>query len=465
MGCQNAVNDDNIMYNSHMREECDNYIKRLVEEYRNTHILKQARDLLIGENNIEKRDIKGYHGREILELLQNADDAYQKSIINGCKPNENLEVSISYIDNVLTVVNTGTFFDEDGIKAIVQGNNSSKSGKYIGSKGTGFRSILNWAKSVKIFSGDFNVEFSKSIVIGLTGTPSTNGLMDLWAEYRLLDLGQRLGRYITQYRLRYFQPDKRNGMQIFSYKPLPGAEEQIYKAIGDITISMKSADYLKMPEKVVSTVEVCLSEDERSIYDNLKDEFVLKHKGEEITASNAAVLSGKLIQLANGAVYSDDGKTISVHERKLEALQQLIEEANGKSLLVAYWYKHDRERIIELLKKLEVRFSDLAASQSIADWNKGRLDIGLIHPASSGHGLNLQEGGSTIVWFGLTWSLELYQQTNARLYRQGQKEKTVVIQHIVCKGTIDERIMKALSGKQRIQDELIDAVRAEVTDA
>jgi len=302
-------------------------------------------------------------------------------------------------------------------------------------------------------------------IIGLTGTPSANGLMDLWAEYRLLDLGQRLGRYISQYRTRYFQPDKRNGMQVFSYKPLPGAEEKIYEAIGDITISMRSDDHLAMPEKVSSTVEVVLSPEERKAYDGMRKELVLEFKGEEITAANAAVLSGKLIQLANGAVYSDGGKATVIHGRKLDALSQLVEEANGKSLLVAYWYRHDRDRIAELLGKLGVRFSDITTSKAIRDWNSGMLDVGLIHPASSGHGLNLQEGGSTIVWFSLTWSLELYQQTNARLYRQGQKSGTVVIQHIVARGTIDERIMSALEGKQRIQDGLIDAVRAEVSDA
>ena len=301
-------------------------------------------------------------------------------------------------------------------------------------------------------------------IIGLTGTPSSNGLMDLWAEYRVLDLGARLGRYITQYRLKYFEPDKRNGMQVFSYKPLSGAEEEIYKRISDITISMKSTDFLKMPEKVLCSVEVELSEEERSVYNRLKEEFVLDLKGQEISAANAAVLAGKLIQLANGAVYSDDEKVITVHDKKVEVLEELVEEANGKSLLVAYWYKHDKARIIELLKKLGVRFSELSTKQSIEDWNNRKLDIGLIHPASSGHGLNLQEGGSTLVWFGLTWSLELYQQTNARLYRQGQKDSTVVIQHIITKDTIDERILKALQSKNKIQDSLLEAVKAEVRD-
>lgn len=299
-------------------------------------------------------------------------------------------------------------------------------------------------------------------IIGLTGTPSSNGLMDLWAEYRVLDMGQRLGRYITQYRLKYFQPDKRNGMQIFSYKPLSGAEEQIYKAISDITISMKAENFLKMPERVFSSVEVCLSEEEKESYDRLKNDFVLEHKDEEITASNAATLAGKLIQLANGAVYADEGKSIEIHDKKLEALEELIEEAIGKPILVSYWFKHDKERIIALLKKLGVKFSDLTESQSIEAWNKGELDVGLIHPASCGHGLNLQDGGATIVWFSLTWSLELYQQTNARLYRQGQKERTVVIQHIVTKDTIDERILRVLQSKDKVQDNLLEAVKAEV---
>jgi SNF2 family DNA or RNA helicase len=292
-------------------------------------------------------------------------------------------------------------------------------------------------------------------IIGLTGTPSSNGLMDLWAEFRLLDMGQRLGRFITQYRNNYFMPDKRNGQIIYSYKPLPYAEEAIYKQISDITISMKSTDYLQMPELVSSQYEVQLSEEERERYEQLKAEFILHLSDEEITAANAASLTGKLVQLANGAIYTDTGDIVEFQDRKLDALEDLIEAANEKPVLVAYWFKHDLQRI---KKRFAVR--ELKSSKDIEDWNNGKIPVAVIHPASAGHGLNLQAGGSTLIWFGLTWSLELYQQTNARLWRQGQTDRTVVIQHIITKGTIDERILKALSHKKLTQNALIDAVKA-----
>ena len=297
-------------------------------------------------------------------------------------------------------------------------------------------------------------------VIGLTGTPSANGLMDLWAEFRLLDMGARLGRFISHYRLDYFQPDKRNGQVIFSYKPLPGAEQRIYNKISDITISMKSTDLLKMPELVSSEYTVRLSDEERKRYDELKQDLVLQLPEGDITAANAAALTGKLCQIANGAIYTDDGETITVHDRKLDALEDMIEAAGGKPLLVAYWFKHDLARITERLQKLHVPFFKLDSADSIRKWNIGELPVALIHPASAGHGLNLQSGGSCLVWFGLTWSLELYQQTNARLWRQGQNAETVVVQHIVAKGTIDERILKVLSKKDITQSALIDAVKA-----
>lgn len=299
-------------------------------------------------------------------------------------------------------------------------------------------------------------------IVGLTGTPSSNGLMDLWAEFRLLDKGERLGRFIGQYRTRFFQPDKRNGQVIFSYKPLPGAEQQIYKLISDITISMKSTDYLQMPELISTGYEVYLSEAERERYEELKKDLVLQLPDGDITAANAAALSGKLSQMANGAVYMDSGDTISIHDRKLDALEDIIESMGGKSLLVAYWFQHDLERITQRLHKLKIPFSRLDSSESIRRWNDGELPVALIHPASAGHGLNLQSGGSAIVWFGLTWSLELYQQTNARLWRQGQASETVVVQHIVTKGTIDEQILKALDVKDTTQAALIDAVRADL---
>ena len=296
----------------------------------------------------------------------------------------------------------------------------------------------------------------RSRIVGLTGTPSSNGLMDLWAEFRILDLGQRLGRYITHYRNTYFTPDKRNAQVIFSYKPLPGAEDKIYKQISDITISMKSIDYLKMPECIVNEVSVYLNEKEWNIYSKFKNDMVTKLGDEEIDAVNAAVLSGKLLQMANGAVYDSENKTHIIHDKKLDALEDLIEGANGKPVLVAYWFKHDLERI---KNRFSVR--QIKASKDIEDWNDGNIPIAVIHPASAGHGLNLQSGGSTLIWFGLTWSLELYQQTNARLYRQGQNE-TVIIHHIITKGTIDEDVMTALTKKEETQASLIDAVKAKL---
>lgn len=292
-------------------------------------------------------------------------------------------------------------------------------------------------------------------IVGLTGTPSSNGLMDLWAQFRLLDLGKRLGRYITHFRNAYFQPDKRNGMVVFSYKPLPGAEEAIYNAISDITISMKATDHLKMPECIMNEVKVTLAQKERKIYDAMKVDLVVSLGDEEIDAGNAAALANKLSQMANGAVYGEDKRVFYIHDKKLDALEDIIEAANGKPVLVAYWFKHDLERI---QKRFQVR--EIKNSRDITDWNNGDIPVAVIHPASAGHGLNLQAGGSTLVWFGLTWSLELYQQTNARLWRQGQSADTVVIHHIVAKDTIDERIMAALHKKNETQTALIDAVKA-----
>lgn len=299
-------------------------------------------------------------------------------------------------------------------------------------------------------------------VVGLTGTPTGNGLMDLWAEFRLLDMGKRLGRFIGKYRDDYFIPDKRNGQIIFSYKPLPFAEDAIYRQISDITISMKSTDHLKMPELISSEYPVKLSEPELKRYEELKRDLVLQLPGGDITAANAASLSGKLSQMANGAVYSDTQEIIRIHDRKLDALEDLIEAANGKPVLVAYWFRHDLERITERLRHNKIKFSRLDSSESIRSWNSGELPVALIHPASAGHGLNLQQGGSTLIWFGLTWSLELYQQTNARLWRQGQTENTVVVQHIITKDTIDARILKALREKNSTQAALINAVKADL---
>ena len=295
-----------------------------------------------------------------------------------------------------------------------------------------------------------------SRVIGLTGTPQPNGLLDLWPQMYLLDMGQRLGRFVGGYRERFFLPDKRNREVIYSYKPKEGAEEKIYELISDICISMRAADNLDMPELVASRVEVQMNAKERKLYEGFERDMVLHLKDGDLDAVNAAALSGKLVQMANGAVYGENRKVHHIHDRKLDALEDIIEAANGKPLLVAYWYKHDLERIRQ---RFEVRTID--TPKDIADWNEGKIPVALIHPASAGHGLNLQDGGSTIVWFGLTWSLELYQQLNARLWRQGQKH-TVVIQHIVAAGTHDEDIMNALEKKDMSQTALIAAVKARI---
>ena len=296
-----------------------------------------------------------------------------------------------------------------------------------------------------------------SRIVGLTGTPASNGLMDLWAEFRVLDLGERLGRYITRYRETYFKPDKRNAQVVFSYKPLPGAEERIYEKISDITISMKAKDYLHLPELVFNEVFVKLDEKAERAYAEFKADMVVELKGEEIDAVNAAVLSNKLLQMANGAIYAEDGKVIRIHDKKLEALEDMLESANGKPVLVAYWFKHDLQRIKERFPLAR----EIKTAEDIRAWNNGEIAMGLIHPASAGHGLNLQRGGSTIIWFGLTWSLELYQQLNARLYRQGQKE-TVIIHHILTEGTMDERVLRAVGEKDKTQSGLIDAVKVEL---
>ena len=295
-----------------------------------------------------------------------------------------------------------------------------------------------------------------SRVIGLTGTPQPNGLLDLWPQMYLLDMGQRLGRFVGGYRERFFLPDKRNREVIFSYKPKEGAEEKIYELISDICISMKATDFLDMPELVSSQIEVKMSDRERKLYEDFERDMVLHLKDGDLDAVNAAALSNKLVQMANGAVYGDNRQVHHIHDRKLDALEDIIEAANGKPLLVAYWFKHDLERIRQ---RFDVRTID--RPEDIADWNAGKIPVALIHPASAGHGLNLQDGGSTIVWFGLTWSLELYQQLNARLWRQGQKH-TVVIQHLVTAGTHDEDIVGALEQKDMSQTALIAAVKARI---
>lgn len=298
-------------------------------------------------------------------------------------------------------------------------------------------------------------------VVALTGTPASNGLMDLWAEIGLLDMGQRLGRFIGQYRDKYFKPESMNPSTniVYKYVARPNAEKEIYERISDITISMKSLDYLDMPERVELIHKVVLNGAERDLYNMLRDEFIIPLEGGDIDAANAGALTGKLLQTANGAVYDEESRVREIHSRKLEALDDLIESANGQPVLVAYWFKHDRDRIIRHLSKSGIQVRGIKTSQDIKDWNAGRIPVALIHPASAGHGLNIQQGGHILIWFGLTWSLELYQQTNARLWRQGQTE-VVTIYHIIAQDTMDEDVMKALQQKDITQERLIAAVKA-----
>ncbi|MBY5006157.1 DEAD/DEAH box helicase [Streptococcus suis] len=303
-------------------------------------------------------------------------------------------------------------------------------------------------------------------VVGLTGTPSSNGLMDLFAEFKVIDGGERLGRFIGEFRSRYFEEGRRNGNIVYEYIPMDYAECQIQDKISDITISMKALDYLDMPELISTKKLVRMSEKEKEKYSQFKKEYVLSElDGLEVTAANAASLTNKLVQLSNGAVYSDDHTVVPLHEQKLDALEDILESANGETVLVAYWFKHDLARVMGRLEKLKVKSRVLKTEEDIREWNKGNVPVGLLHPAGAGHGLNLQKGGHHLVWFGLTWSLELYQQTNARLWRQGQEAETVVIQHIVTEGTIDEEILKALENKDAQQERLIAAVKAQVGGA
>ena len=301
-------------------------------------------------------------------------------------------------------------------------------------------------------------------MVGLTGTPASNGLLDLWAETFLIDKGERLGRFIGRYREAYFRPAGMNPYTgvVYSYVPLPGAEEAIYSKISDITVSMKALDYLDMPECVMVNHYVDMETDERELYDEMKKQLLVEVDGEEIDAANAAVLAGKLLQMANGAIYNADRQMRVIHDQKLQELADLIEQANGQNVLVAYWYQHDHERIREYLADLGYKPRDLKSDQDIADWNAGKIQVGLISPASAGHGLNIQKGGHILIWFSLVWSLEMYQQTNARLWRQGQKE-VVTIHHIVTRDTVDGDVLNALKHKDTTQQNLISAVKAHLT--
>ena len=300
-------------------------------------------------------------------------------------------------------------------------------------------------------------------MLGLTGTPASNGLMDLWAEVFLIDRGERLGRFISQYRSAYFKAGAANPYTgvVYSYVPLPGAEDRIYSRISDITVSMKSLDYLDMPNYVPVTHNVSLEPAERKLYERMKKDLLVHIGNEEIDAANAAVLSGKLLQMANGAIYSDAGEMVQIHDKKLDMLEDLIEQANGQNVLIAYWFRHDRTRIVERLTALGYAPRDLKSASDIADWNAGRIQAGLISPASAGHGLNIQDGGHILIWFSMIWSLEMYQQTNARLWRQGQRE-VVTIHHIVCRDTVDGDVLSALKRKDTTQQNLIAAVKAQL---
>lgn len=300
-------------------------------------------------------------------------------------------------------------------------------------------------------------------MVGLTGTPTSNGLMDLWAEIGILDQGQRLGRFIGRYREAYFRPAAMNPQTgiVFRYEPREGAEEMIYNRISDISISMKAKDYLHMPDCIYNTVPVQMDSRERQLYDKMAKDLLLHLEDGDIDAANAAALSNKLLQMSNGAVYDEEGRVREIHNHKLEALEDLIEAANGQNVLIAYWFKHDRDRIMKYLKDCGYDPREMKSSEDINDWNKGEVPVALIHPASAGHGLNIQSGGHILIWFGLTWSLELYQQTNARLWRQGQSE-VVTIHHIITEDTVDENVMKALESKDATQERLISAVRAEL---
>lgn len=301
-------------------------------------------------------------------------------------------------------------------------------------------------------------------LVELTGTPSPNGLDDLWAQLYLLDGGERLGKKYTQFRERYFQPDRRgaDGM-IYSYEAKPGTEESILRKISDICISMKAEDYLELPEITFHQIPVVLDAKAEKAYRELERKMVLEipEDEEEISVASAAALSNKLLQLANGAIYDDDRNVHEVHNCKIEAFLELIESLQGKPALVFYNYQHDRERILRALEKSKLRIRELKDTQDEDDWNAGRIDILLTHPASSAYGLNLQQGGNHVVWFGLTWNYELYTQANKRLHRQGQTER-VIIHHLVCEGTRDEDVMQALERKDDVQKWVMQSLKARI---
>lgn len=293
----------------------------------------------------------------------------------------------------------------------------------------------------------------KRIVI-LTGTPAPNTLMDLWAQMYLLDGGERLGKTITEYRTRYFRPDKTNGHIVYSYRLQNGSDELIYSKIQDICMSLKAKDYLNLPNRIDNVITIELTDKERELYREMERTHILTLVDEEVSALNAAAVANKLLQMANGAIYNEDGDAIVIHRQKIERLKELVEVTEGKPILVFYNFKHDLESIKDAFPKSV----ELKTDADVEEWNKGNIQMLLAHPASAGYGLNLQVGGHIIVWYGLTWSLEQYQQANARLHRQGQTEP-VIIHHLVAKDTMDEQVMRALERKEVGQDALLEAIK------
>lgn len=351
------------------------------------------------------------------------------------------DVYVTNRENVEWLINNYSDFDFD--MCVIDELSSFKS-----SKAKRFRSL----KRVRPY-------FKR--IVGLTGTPAPNSLIDLWPQLYLLDGGKRLGKTITSFRQQYFTPGRSNGYVVYDYNLKDGAEETIHNKIGDICISMMAKDYLDLPERIDNIINISLTKATTDRYKQLERDLVLEIEDEDITAANAAVLTNKLLQISNGAIYSETKEVVNIHDEKLKALLELIEGANGKPVLIFYNFQHDLDRIFKFLEKNKLKGHKLGGSEDIKKWNNEEIPILLTHPASAGHGLNLQYGGNIIIWFGLTWSLELYQQANARLHRQGQKE-TVVIHHLVSKGTVDEDVMKALSSKEVNQNILLEAVKARI---
>ncbi|WP_077621550.1 DEAD/DEAH box helicase [Sediminibacillus massiliensis] len=298
-------------------------------------------------------------------------------------------------------------------------------------------------------------------IVELTGTPAPNGLIDTWAQIYLLDQGERLGKRITGFRERYFEPDQRNRDRVFSYAPKDGAENKIHSLLNDIVVSMKAEDYIELPPVTYNSIPVILDEKAKKSYEKLEKEMLLEVDEAEITATSAAVLGGKLLQLCNGAVYDENRSIIDIHKNKLEAFLELIEALNGSPVLVFYSFQHDKDRIKKALEKTNLKVRELKTAQDEDDWNNKEIDVLLAHPASAGYGLNLQKGGNHVVWYGLNWSLELYEQANARLVRQGQKEK-VFIHRLIVQGGMDENVEDALKGKAVTQNNLLAALKARI---